>query len=74
VTWDDMVTAGYFKAVPTNPFATGDIAARSSIVAFGDDTTTLADIDAAAAAADPAAGAWLYNIENGLIKAARDGN
>lgn len=74
VSWDDMVTGGYFKAVPTNPFATGTLAERSSIVAFGDDTTTLEDITDAAAAAAPADGAWLYNIEFGLIKAARGGN
>lgn len=73
-TWDDMVDDGYFKSIPLNPFASGDEAARSSVVAYGDDTTTAADITTAAAAADPADGAWLFNAENGLIRAARDGN
>lgn len=74
VSWDDLVSEGYFKAIPVNPFASGSIADRSSIASFGDATTTAEDIATAAAAADPAAGAWLYNQANGLIRAARGGN
>ena len=73
-TWEDMVDDGYFKSLPLNPFASGTEAERSSVVAYGDADTTAADITDAAAAADPADGAWLFNAENGLIRAARDGN
>lgn len=70
--WDALVTAGYFKEPPANPF--DQDADPTDVVLFGDATTTIAVIEAAAAAADPAAGAWLYNLENGIIRAARDGN
>lgn len=74
VSWDDLVSQGYFKAVPTNPFASGTLAQRSSIASYGDADTTAEDIADAAAAASPADGAWLYNQANGLIRAARGGN
>ncbi|MEZ6234489.1 MAG: prepilin-type N-terminal cleavage/methylation domain-containing protein [Phycisphaerales bacterium] len=70
--WDALVAAGYFKEPPANPF--DQDADPTDVVLFGDNTTTIADIEAAAAAADPAAGAWLYNLENGILRAARDGN
>ncbi|MCC5823527.1 MAG: prepilin-type N-terminal cleavage/methylation domain-containing protein [Phycisphaerales bacterium] len=70
--WDQLVTNGYLKAAPRNPFVTSGTGI--SVVANGDADTTVDDIAAAAATADPADGAWLYNRQNGLIRAARGGN
>lgn len=67
--WGPLIDGDYLKDVPSNPFSN-----TSDVVAFGDATTTPADIQTAADAADPAAGAWLYNVQNGLIRAARNGN
>jgi len=72
--WDFLVTEGYFKEAPANPFVTAGGAAATSVILFGDATTTIAQLETAANAADPAAGAWLYNEENGILRAARGGN
>ena len=65
--WGPLIDGDYLKDVPMNPFSN-----TSDVVAFGDDTTTPEDISDAAEAADPADGAWLYNVDNGLIRAARN--
>ena len=69
--WDFLVTEGYFKEAPQNPFTnTGD---PESVVLFGDDTTTIEEVETEAADADPDVAAWIYNLENGIIRAARGG-
>ena len=70
-TWQDMVDEGYFKQAPANPFVTSGGDAYSVIAAVG---ATIAAVEAEAAAADPADGAWLYSDTLGIIRAARGGN
>lgn len=72
--WDFLVDEGYFKQPPANPFVTAGGAAAITVVEFGDATSTIADVEAEADAADPADGAWIYNQENGILRAARGGN
>ncbi|MBX3363869.1 MAG: prepilin-type N-terminal cleavage/methylation domain-containing protein [Phycisphaeraceae bacterium] len=71
--WAYLVTQGYFKAPPANPFVTGGGAGATTVAEFGDADTTIAEVEAEAAGADPADGAWIYNRQNGILRAARGG-
>lgn len=61
-----MIGGGYIKSPPVNPHAP---AAQGTIVVnanFADP----ADADAQADVADPAAGGWMYDSSNGILRAA----
>lgn len=64
--WDEMIDQGYLKSQPANPFAPA--ANRFTVTAF-----TFADIDDATTDAEGEANTqgWLYDIDNGIIRAAR---
>jgi len=66
VTWDDLVTDGYLKSVPHNPFSANstDAVNVTSMTA-----TDAEDADDQGDAGDPADG-WLYDQSNGFIRAA----
>ncbi|MCA9288392.1 MAG: prepilin-type N-terminal cleavage/methylation domain-containing protein [Phycisphaerales bacterium] len=69
--WDALVTGGYFKEPPQNPYTNaGD---PEGVVLFGGAATTIADVEAEAAIHDPDVDAWVYNLENGIIRASRGG-
>jgi general secretion pathway protein G len=70
-TWQEMVDDGYFKTAPGNPFVQEGGDEFSVVAAVG---ATIAAVEAEAAAADPADGAWLYNRTLGVLRAARGGN
>jgi general secretion pathway protein G len=69
--WSDLVTAGYFKSPPKNPYS------KNATDAVKVTATTMADEDAADTAASAAANTvdkgWLYDKATGLIRAARGG-
>lgn len=64
--WDDMVSDGYIKSQPVNPFAPA--ANRYTVTNF-----TFTDVDVASdeAATEDAAQGWLYDMSKGIIRAAR---
>lgn len=64
--WDDMVSEGYLKSQPANPFAPA--ANRFTVTNF-----TFTDVDVATdeAAAEAANQGWLYDSDKGIIRAAR---
>lgn len=66
-TWDDLVLAGYFKAVPRNPFATGS--GGSSVTPEPTASFTDDDGNPISVIYRGTGGGWLYDRETGNIAA-----
>lgn len=62
--WDSLVTAGYFKAVPRNPFTNNSGVASEPTASFTDD-----DGNPISVIYRGTGGGWLYDYETGNIAA-----